>query len=183
MSSQWEFFWTAKLYFFKREKRKIPQERWRPSWISLKIKTLLRNKFWLPDTDKPWLEWNPHLNEDYADEPSHLRGKLRMESINPQHRQNGCVSQLLLLAYRSKLSIKALIDDIPSSRSKSRRERRWVYTKINLGYGFGDNSVKEHGERATRWQGNHWILSLLLDTLAGAANSLPPTPFTAQCRG
>ena len=58
------------------------------------------------------------------DEPSRLRVKQGTEGMNSQHRQNVCVSQLLLPAYRSKLTITALFDVIPNSRSQTIRKKR-----------------------------------------------------------
>ena len=52
------------------------------------------------------------------DEPSHLRAKLGTKNLNSQHRQNDCVPQLLLPAYKSKLAITVIFDVISHSRSQ-----------------------------------------------------------------
>ena len=97
------------------------------------------------------------------------------EDIDSHHRHNGYVPQLLLAAYKSKLTITALFDVIPNSRSQMRRERRRVYAKFNLGYGLRDNSAKERGERASDGITTRF-------SPGKAANSLPARLITTQCR-
>ena len=100
------------------------------------------------DSLDTWVK--PRLIEDYAADRkmNFLVSQLNWEQMAVTS-SIAITDVLLLRACKSKLTIAAPFNFIPNSSSKIRRERRRIYDKINLGYGFNDNSEKERGERAS----------------------------------